>query len=100
MACDARLFRRLEDFFGDALLQIGAQVYYKGHDVIPAVLEVDRSLSVLQRKLRSLNPIKQKLRRDMARFFLDGLPEELSQANHSRTRSESRLSQIIREHRT
>jgi hypothetical protein len=100
MACDAQVYARLKYFFGDALLQIGGKVHYMGSDVVPAILEVDRSLGILQKKTRSLNFARQQLRREMTRFFLDGLPDELKRLGQAPVKQETQLGRIIKEHTT
>ena len=74
MACDARLYGNLKFLFGDALQQIGKKTHYMGSDVVPAILEVDRSLDVFISGAKSLNPTRRLLHREYIRFFLDGLP--------------------------
>ena len=76
MSCDVRLYRRLKFLFGDALTQVGKESYYMGSMVVPAALEVEHSLQVVQAGERSHNPLQRQLRRAMVKFFLEGLPPE------------------------
>jgi hypothetical protein len=74
MAADVRVFNNLKFLFGDALVQIGEKTHYMGSYVVPAALEVDRSLDVFIRNSRSFNPGLRLLHREYIRFFLEGLP--------------------------
>jgi hypothetical protein len=74
MACDARVYKHLKFLFSDALVQVGPKTHYMGSAVIPAVLEVDRSLDVVISRSRSLNPLLRRLHIQLIKFFLAGLP--------------------------
>ena len=76
MSCDENLFGRLSFLFGDAFTQIGEKSYYKGHNVVPAALEIERSLDIVINSTQSLNPLKRKLKKQLIDFFLEGLPVE------------------------
>lgn len=75
MACDAGVFSRLKELFGDAFIRIGDNSYYMGSEVVPAMLEVHRSIDdlVLQSR-RSLNPFERQLKGSLVSFFMTGLP--------------------------
>jgi len=47
MACDVKAFERLSYLFGDALVRIGDNADYMGSEVVPAMLEVSRSVDAL-----------------------------------------------------
>jgi hypothetical protein len=74
MACDARVYKHLKFLFADALTQVGKETIYMGSTVVPAVLEVDRSLDVVIGRSRSINPALRALHKELIRFFLAGLP--------------------------
>lgn len=73
MACDAQVYKRLEFLFGDALKRIGDNSYYMGSEVVPAMLEVHRSLDPLIQDAKSLNPFKRRMKRKLVLFFMTGL---------------------------
>jgi hypothetical protein len=69
MSCDANLYKRLKLLFGNALIQAGEQSYFKGHEVIPVILEVPASLQQIK-EIRHLNPVRQQLQQKLVKFFL------------------------------
>ena len=73
MACDLKAFERLKYLFGDALVRIGDDSYYMGSHVVPAMLEVHRSVDALMQESRTLNPLKRRMKRELVRFFMTGL---------------------------
>ncbi len=76
MSCDAGLYKRLSFLFGNAFQQIGKKSFFKGHDVIPALLDIRGSISVFTGKTKSRNPATKLLQHRLANFFLSGLPTE------------------------
>jgi len=82
---DEGAYSRLKFLFGDALVRIGNSTFYMGSIVIPVMLEVDRSIYPLLRGSKTLNPAKRLLKRQLVKFFLDGLPKKYQQA-HRRPR--------------
>lgn len=73
MACSPELYRRLKFLFGETIVQIGERTPYKGEDVIPVMLEVKKSVEHLKSSLRSRNLINRSLKRNMLKFFLEGM---------------------------
>ncbi|HUD10861.1 MAG TPA: hypothetical protein VMS08_00500 [Candidatus Saccharimonadia bacterium] len=76
MGCDADVYSRLKFLFGDALVRIGKNSIYMGSEVVPAMLEVDRSITPLLRESRTLNLAKRIMKRRMVKFMIEGLPPE------------------------
>lgn len=70
MACDVKLYKRLKILFGSSIKRIGRQTSYKGGDIIPCSLDLDKSHIVLTRNLKSRHPIYGKIRRNVAHNFL------------------------------
>jgi hypothetical protein len=75
MSCDARLFQSLKILFGDSLVKIGDAKYFKGHNVVPAMLDITSSVDNLL-KVSRYNPLKRHLQLKVVKFFLRGLPSE------------------------
>jgi len=73
MACDAHVYSNLEFLFGDALTRIGDNTFYMGSEVVPAMLEVHRSIDPLMQDTKSLNPFKRSMKRSLVGFFMQGL---------------------------
>lgn len=73
MACDVRAYKRLEFLFGAAMTRIGPNTFYMGSEVVPAMLEVHRSIDPLMRGTKSLNPFKRRMKRNLVKFFTTGL---------------------------
>lgn len=73
MACDVALYKRLRFLFEDAIEQVGHETEYKGGNVVPAILDVQRSVAVLQDAAKTLRPHQRSLKKNMLRFFLSGL---------------------------
>jgi len=69
MSCDANLYKRLKLLFGNALIQAGEKTYFKGHEIVPVILEVPASLQRVK-EIRHLNPVKQQLQQKLVKFFL------------------------------
>lgn len=97
MACDAIYYNRLKFLFRDALMQIGEETFYMGSRVIPAALEVDRSLDIMISNSRSLNPAQRLLHREYIRFFLEGLPTKYLKPHHLRALNYSRGDEVLRD---
>jgi hypothetical protein len=76
MSVDSAAYARLKFLFGDALVRIGDNTIYMGSEVVPAMLEVERSLAPLKREGRSWHPVKRMMRREMVKFLLVGLGDE------------------------
>lgn len=75
MSVDTKLFERLRFMFSETLTPIGDKSHFKGHDVIPALLDVPSSLATLRKQAITLNPAKRAMRFAIVKFFLRGLPE-------------------------
>ena len=69
ISCDDRLLKRLIWLFGSAIQPIGNAVYFKGHTIVPVIINIQLSLEELLRKSHRFSLIGV-LRRDVARFFL------------------------------
>jgi hypothetical protein len=82
MSCDAKLYARLEFLFGDALTKIGEQRFFKGHDVVPGLLDMNESLYRFLVQAKSLNPFKRSMKRALVKFFLAGLPKKYLDDKH------------------
>jgi hypothetical protein len=76
MSCDVKLYTKLNFLFGNALTAIGPQQHYRGHEVIPCMLNIDQSTLALIHAVQSLNPLKRLLGRRLARFFLHDIPQK------------------------
>ena len=76
MAVDQKLYSRLQQLFGDALVTAGEPTEFKGHVVVPATLDVSASIDLLQRSSRRGTPFQRLLRRRLAAFMLHGLSED------------------------
>jgi len=76
MSCDVHLFDRLKFLFGPALVKVGPSNHFKGHQVVPLILEVDRSLKEIKHPRGRFNPIRYQFRRRLSSFMLRGLPPE------------------------
>ncbi len=74
MACDIVLYRRLRQLFGPAVEQAGPPAFYMGSRVVPAIINVADSLAWVQRVSNNRNPLRNRLRWQVARFLLE--PEE------------------------
>lgn len=70
MACDVKLYKRLKILFGNSIRRIGRQTSYKGGDIIPCLLDLDKSHIVLTKNLKSRHPMYGKIRRNVAHNFL------------------------------
>lgn len=79
MACDVNAFERLQYLFGDALVRIGDNSFYMGSEVVPAMLEVHRSVDSLMAESKSLNPFKRRMKRELVKFFMAGLSLKFKQ---------------------
>ncbi len=85
MACDVRLFPRLRQLFGEAIIQIGDQTPYYGGDVIPAALQIQGSISAMLDEFEKITPIKRGYRKHILRFYLKGLPiSSITESNQQR----------------
>ena len=78
MACDEAVYAQLQFLFGAALVEIGPKTYYMGSWVVPAMLNVDRSVETLTRNTRTMNPFKYRLKRDLAAYLMRGMPTPAS----------------------
>jgi hypothetical protein len=81
MACDVKAFERLSYLFGDALVRIGDNADYMGSEVVPAMLEVSRSVDALMAESKTVNPLKRRMKRELVKFFMDGLPLKFRQVS-------------------
>jgi N-acyl-L-homoserine lactone synthetase len=76
MSCDESLLKRLMWLFGPAIQSIGEPVYFKGHTIVPIIINIPQSLGEIMRQRKG--PLMARgLRRDVARFFLHALPSEV-----------------------
>jgi hypothetical protein len=71
MSCDAALYNRLRLLFGDSLVEAGEKKYFKGHEVVPVILEVEDSLNRIS-EMKHLSPLKRQLQAKLVNFFLRG----------------------------
>ncbi len=86
MSCDKKLFEKLQFLFGDALHRIGDDAYFKGHVVVPLVLDIERSLPVLLAQAKHRNPAVRHLKKKLAKFFVSNLTLiHLDTTNSSKT---------------
>ena len=76
MACDEKLYKRLKFLFGEALVEVGATKFYKGHRVVQCVLEVKRSLNAVQNFRRS-HALRSLFTTRLIGFFLHGIPPQV-----------------------
>ncbi|HVI69224.1 MAG TPA: hypothetical protein VM581_02085, partial [Magnetospirillaceae bacterium] len=74
LACDVRLFIRLKLLFGAGISKIGRVTPYYGGDIVPAVLDVQNSVTNLKKALERANSFEKPLRRRIVRFMLNGIP--------------------------
>ncbi|HEX3082232.1 MAG TPA: hypothetical protein VHQ86_03180 [Candidatus Saccharimonadia bacterium] len=72
MSCDVRLYLRLKLLFGRMLQRIGEKRHFKGHDVVPLMLDTERLFDYLL-AVKPLNPFKRKVHEALTRFLLDGV---------------------------
>jgi hypothetical protein len=84
MACDVRLYERLQLLFGSAIRRAGKTTPYQGGDVVPAIVDIQSSVSALKRSLRSMSWFKWRIRRQIVDFFLHGAPYEIMSAEEKR----------------
>ena len=70
MACDVRLYKRLKILFGKSVTRIGRKTHYKGGDIIPCKLELNKSHIKLLKNLNSKQFLYGRARRAMAEKFL------------------------------
>lgn len=73
MACDVALYRRLKLLFGDAIERVGENTSYKGGDVVPAIVDVQRSVDIVTAAVKRLHPLQRGLNKNILRFFMSGL---------------------------
>ncbi len=76
MACDTRLFDRLQALFGPAIKRAGRVTAYPGGNVVPAILDVQSSVQALRQSLSGRRSLKRAVRRRVVAFFIRGLPVE------------------------
>ncbi len=85
MACDVKAFERLKYLFGDALVRIGDNSVYMGSEVVPAMLEVHRSVDSLMVESNTINPLRRQMKREIVKFFMSGLAVKFQQINRKST---------------
>lgn len=71
MACSPALYQRLKFLFGDTILAIGHQTPYKGEAIVPAALNVKKSVAHLRNPKPILNPFKYPLQRYLTDFLFE-----------------------------
>lgn len=76
MSCDDRLYKRLKLLFGNTLVEAGKRKFFKGHTVVPVILDVPYSVHRLLRVAR-INPLKRRLQISLVRFFLAGVDQSV-----------------------
>lgn len=81
MACDVKAFERLKYLFGDALVRIGDNSVYMGSEVVPAMLEVHRSVDSLMAESKTINPLRRRMKREIVKFFMSGLAVKFQQVS-------------------
>lgn len=84
LACDTNVYKRLKLLFGETFDQIGDETFYLGSDVVPAKIQIDKSIDAIFSGLRSRNPAKRAVQRYLVPFMLDGLPPEYFNAEHTK----------------
>ena len=98
MSCDEGLYRKLKTLFGDTLVAIGRPTFFKGHHVVPAMLELDHSIGQLL-SLSRYNVVKRQAQMILARFFLHGLPAScLHPEHHNQLRNHNIKAQLANSH--
>jgi len=83
LACDLRLFIRLKLLFGKSISKIGRVTPYYGGDIVPAMLDVQSSISNLEKSLNRATFFEKPLRHRIVRFMLHDVPLECL-SNHER----------------
>jgi hypothetical protein len=89
LAIDTKLFIRLKLLFGPTIRKAGKVTPYYGGDVVPAILDVQSSITSLNKSLKKrVSPIQRPLRAAVIRFMLNGLPVEHLSASEKRAYKE------------
>lgn len=96
MACDAKVFDHLKSLFGESFTRIGDNTYYMGSEVVPAMLEVHKSIGTLIQQSKSLNPFKRRLKLMLINFFTDGLPIDSAETVSKKSRVSGQLVSRVR----
>jgi|HubBroStandDraft_1064217.scaffolds.fasta_scaffold34033_2 hypothetical protein len=81
LACDVRLFERMSLLFGPGIQKAGPVTPYQGGDVVPAILEIQSSVSALKKAVDQVQPAQRIIRQKAARFLLHGIPAEALSAS-------------------
>jgi hypothetical protein len=76
LACDVRLFIRLKLLFGSSISKLGRVTPYYGGDIVPAMLNVQSSITDLGKSLGRANFFEKPLRHHIVRFMLNDIPIE------------------------
>lgn len=74
LAVDTKLFVRLKLLFGTTIRKSGKVTAYYGGDVVPAILDLQSSITGLKNSLKKSSPTNKLLRLAIIRFMINGLP--------------------------
>ena len=97
IACDVKVFERLKYLFGDAFVRIGDNAFYMGSEIVPAMLEVNKSVDTLMEDSKTINPMKRRMKRELMKFFMSGLPVKLHQLSKKSIVPSRELAKIMEE---
>ncbi|MBW4061069.1 hypothetical protein HJC99_00650 [Candidatus Saccharibacteria bacterium] len=89
MAVDERLFGRIQQLFGPAFQVAGEPVFFRGHTVVPAMLNLETSIDKLIRASKTGSPWQRLVRARLAAFMLHGLPNDLRRTHQSKAKTEA-----------
>ncbi len=81
MACDVRLFHKLELLLGDAIIKVGKETEYTGGNIIPAIVQPKQALEALIDSTARSRRLKRYTRLLVLEFFIDGLPSKYISAS-------------------
>jgi N-acyl-L-homoserine lactone synthetase len=91
MSSDERLYNRLTAVFGDKITRIGPGGYFKGHQVVPVMLDIQGSLDRLLVLGSRRHIIQRNLQRYLIKFFLRGLPARVITDSHHQMLKSARV---------
>lgn len=93
LASDVRLFIRLKLLFGSSISKFGRVTPYYGGDIVPAMLDVQSSITNLGKALERATVFEKPLRHRIARFMLNGIPME-----HLSEKERAALKKIVKKY--
>lgn len=76
MACDVRLYERLKLLFGGAITQIGDVTPYYGGNIVPAKLNLKRSVPAIIKEIQVGSVVNRRIRKSTLQFVLQGLTRD------------------------